>query len=84
MNDHEKSEERHAQRSTDETREAAVEVLKEGAADSAIGRRGVLKVSMIGALALFPLSIVLPLIGNIGEDWDVSKFKRTMCARASS
>jgi len=78
MNDHEKSEDRHAQRSDDATRATAVAVLKEGAEDSAIGRRGILKVTMVGALALFPLSIVLPLVGNIGEDWDVSKFKRTL------
>ena len=77
MNDHEKSEERHPQRSSDETRAAAVQVLAEGAADSGIGRRGVLKGALVSALALFPLTIVLPLIGNVGEDWDVSKFKHT-------
>jgi len=31
----------------------------------------------VSALALFPLTIVLPLIGNVGEDWDVSTFKHT-------
>ncbi|WP_448060987.1 cytochrome bc1 complex Rieske iron-sulfur subunit [Cellulomonas hominis] len=77
MNDREKSEQRHTQRSTDETRQAAVAVLKEGAADSAIGRRGVLKGAMVSALALFPLSIAIPLIGNVGEDWNVSKLKHT-------
>jgi len=78
MNDHEKSEERHEQRSSDETRVAAVDILKEGAEDSAIGRRGVLQGAMIGALALFPLAIVVPIVGNVGGDWDVSKFKYTM------
>ena len=78
MNDHEKSEDRHEQRSSDETRVAAVEVLKEGAADSAIGRRGVLQGAMIGALALFPLAIVVPIVGNVGGDWNVSKFGHTM------
>ena len=78
MNDHEKSEDRHLQRSSDENREAAVTVLKEGAADSAIGRRGVLQGAMISALALFPLAIVVPFVGNIGDDWNVSKFRHTM------
>jgi len=78
MNDHEKSEDRHAQRSSDETRAAAVEVLKEGAEDSAIGRRGVLQGAMIGALALFPLAIIVPIVGNVGDDWNVGKFKHTM------
>ena len=78
MNDHEKSEERHLQRSSDETREAAVAVLKEGAEDSAIGRRGVLQGAMIGALALFPLAIIVPIVGNVGGDWNVSQFGHTM------
>ena len=78
MNDHEKAEDRHVQRSSDENREAAVNVLKEGAADSAIGRRGVLQGAMISALALFPLAIVVPFVGNIGDDWNVSKFRHTM------
>ncbi|WP_426592248.1 Rieske 2Fe-2S domain-containing protein [Cellulomonas sp. McL0617] len=78
MNDHEKSEERHEQRSSDETREAAVEVLKEGAADSAIGRRTLLQGTMLGALALFPLAILVPIIGNVGGDWNVGQFKHTM------
>ena len=50
-------------------------MLKEGAADSAIGRRGVLQGAMIGALALFPLAIVVPIVGNVGGDWNVSKFR---------
>lgn len=78
MNDHEKAEERHEQRSDDETRAGAIEVLKDGAADSAIGRRGVLKGAMITALAIFPLPIVLALVGNIGEDWNIGQLKHTM------
>jgi len=78
MNDHEKSEERHELRSPEPVRMQAVEVIKEGVADSAIGRRGVLKGAMVSALALFPLSIAVPLIGNIGGDWNVSTLKHTM------
>lgn len=78
MNDHEKSEDRHLQRSSDENREAAVNVLKEGAADSNIGRRGVLQGAALSALALFPLAIIVPIVGNVGGDWNVSKFRHTM------
>ncbi|MGN8245352.1 Rieske 2Fe-2S domain-containing protein [Cellulomonas soli] len=78
MNDREQHEDRHELRSSDEDRAAAVEALKAGAADSGIGRRGVLKGALASALALFPLTIVIPLIGNVGEDWDVSKFKHTL------
>jgi ubiquinol-cytochrome c reductase iron-sulfur subunit len=78
MNDHEKSEERHAQASSPETREAAVQVLQDGADDSGISRRGALQGAVVTAVALFPLTIALPLIGNIGEDWNVGKLKHTM------
>jgi ubiquinol-cytochrome c reductase iron-sulfur subunit len=78
MNDHEKAEDRHLQQSDDDTRAAAVEALKEGAADSAIGRRGVLQGAMISALALFPLAIIVPIVGNVGGDWNVSKFRHTL------
>ncbi|HEY0186002.1 MAG TPA: Rieske 2Fe-2S domain-containing protein [Cellulomonas sp.] len=78
MNDQEKSEERHPQQSAPAVRVAAVEALREGAKDSAIGRRGVLKGAMIGSLALFPLAVAVPLIANVGEDWNVSLFKKTL------
>jgi ubiquinol-cytochrome c reductase iron-sulfur subunit len=78
MSDHEVVEERHPLRSSDEVREQAVEVLKQGAADAAVGRRTVLKGAVATSLALFPLTIVVPLIGNVGADWNVAKFKHTM------
>lgn len=81
MNDHEKAEDRHAQRTPDDARAAAVAALQDGARDSAIGRRGVLKGALVSSLALFPLTIALPLIGEVGEDWNVSKFKRTLWAK---
>ena len=33
---------------------------------------------MVTALALFPLTIAVPLIGSVGGDWDISKFKHTI------
>nr|WP_243738371.1 Rieske 2Fe-2S domain-containing protein [Cellulomonas shaoxiangyii] len=81
MNDHEKFEHRHAQRSTPTVRAEAVQTLKDGVEDSAIGRRGLLKGALVSSLALFPLTLVLPLIGEVGEDWNISKFKRTLWSR---
>lgn len=81
MNDHEQAEDRHAQASNAQERQEAVAALKDGAKDSAIGRRGVLKGALVSSLALFPLTIVLPLVGEVGEDWNVAKFKRTMWTR---
>jgi ubiquinol-cytochrome c reductase iron-sulfur subunit len=80
MSDHERTEERHPQRSSAADRAGAIEVLKEGAADSGIGigRRGLLKGALIGAVGLFPLSIVVPLIGNVGGDWNTNQFRHTI------
>lgn len=78
MNDHEKVEERHPQASDRQTREAAVAMLKEGAADANISRRGALKGAAVSALALAPLGFAVPLIGSVGGDWDVSKFRHTV------
>lgn len=78
MNDHERVEERHLMESSPAVREGAIANLEAGAADSGLSRRGLLKSAMIGSLALFPLTIVVPLIGNIGGNWNVSTFKHTM------
>ncbi|PJI93485.1 ubiquinol-cytochrome c reductase iron-sulfur subunit [Luteimicrobium subarcticum] len=78
MNDHEMVEERHQARTTGETREIAVKKLQDGIKDSGIGRRGVLKGVVVSALALFPLTIAVPLISSVGGDWDVSKFRDTL------
>ena len=79
MGDTEMVQERHPIRSSDEVRAVAVNDLNEGLADSgAVGRRGLLKGAAVSALALFPLTIAVPLIGSVGGDWNVSKFKHTM------
>ena len=81
MSDRDIFEERHPQRSTPEVREGAVEVLRQGAEDSGIARRGVLKGAMVSALALFPLTIAVPLVGEVGGDWNVGAFRHTMWRR---
>lgn len=78
MSDQEKSEPRHPQRSDAETREGAIAAMNEGAEDSGIGRRGMLKGAVVTAVALAPLSIVVPLIGEVGGDWNVDKFRHTL------
>ena len=77
MSDHEVVEERHEARSSDEDRAGAIAALNAGAKDSGIGRRGLLKGAVVSAVALFPLTIVVPLIGSVGGDWNVSKFRHT-------
>jgi len=83
MSDREQSEERHPQRSSEENRAGAVAELKAGAEDSGIARRSALKGGLITALALLPLPVALPLIGNVGADWKVSKFRHTMWQRGT-
>jgi ubiquinol-cytochrome c reductase iron-sulfur subunit len=85
MRDHEMVEERHPLRSSDENRAEAIQKLKDGVEDSGIGagpdgvpRRGLLKGSLITALAIAPLALLVPQIGNMGGDWNISKFRHTM------
>lgn len=77
MSDVERVDERHEQRSSEETRAVAVQQLTEGAGESGLARRPLLKGAIVGALALAPLPFVVPLVGNLGGDWDVSKLKHT-------
>jgi quinol---cytochrome c reductase iron-sulfur subunit len=70
MPDEERVEYRHLQRGTDEERADAVEILKLGAAESGIGRRPLIRNSLLGAMALFPLPALIflrdsgPMPGN--------------------
>jgi ubiquinol-cytochrome c reductase iron-sulfur subunit len=70
MPDEERAEDRHLQRGSDADRDDAVTILKEGAAESGLGRRPLIRNSLIGALALVPLPAVVllrdtgPLPGN--------------------
>jgi ubiquinol-cytochrome c reductase iron-sulfur subunit len=78
MSVHDYIDDRHETRSSDEVRAAVVADLKQGADDSNIARRGVLKGAAVSALALFPLTIAVPLVSSIGSDWNVSKFRHTL------
>jgi ubiquinol-cytochrome c reductase iron-sulfur subunit len=83
MRDHEMVEERHELRSSDEARAGAIQNLKDGVADSGLGgtsRRGLLKGSLVTALAIAPLAVLVPQLGAMGGDWNVNKFRHTMWA----
>jgi ubiquinol-cytochrome c reductase iron-sulfur subunit len=71
-------EERHPQRSDEETRQVAADMMQHGVEDSGIARRPLLKGAVAGAAALAPLPFLVPLVGNLGGDWNVGKFRHTM------
>ena len=84
MRDHEMIEERAPMRSSDEAREGAIQNLKDGVEDSGLGgvkRRGLLKGTLITALAIAPLALLVPQIGAMGADWNIGKFRHTMWAK---
>jgi ubiquinol-cytochrome c reductase iron-sulfur subunit len=61
MPDDERVEYRHLQRGTEEQRSDAVRILKEGAAETGLGRRPLLRNSLLGAMALIPLPAIFLL-----------------------
>jgi ubiquinol-cytochrome c reductase iron-sulfur subunit len=61
MSDHEIVELRHPARSTDEDREEAVRVLAQGAEESGITRRPLIRNSLLGALGVLLLPALIPL-----------------------
>jgi len=70
MPDDERVEYRHLQRGTDEERGDAVRILKEGSAEAGLGRRPLLRNSLLGAMALLPLPAIVLLrdTGPLPED----------------
>jgi len=65
MSDHEMVDERHAVSADAETRAKIMEDFREGTAESAIGRRPLIRKTMLGAMALLPLSGVI-LLRDLG------------------
>ena len=66
MPDHEEVEMRHPMRSSEEAREQFVEILADGYSSSQLNRRPFMKYALGGALGLFAVPVVLPVIGGLG------------------
>ncbi|MGH3589191.1 MAG: cytochrome bc1 complex Rieske iron-sulfur subunit [Pseudonocardia sp.] len=78
MSSKEYVEERHPSSSSEEDREVVEQQFQDGLADSGIARRPVLKGAVVSALALFPLTIAVPLVSSVGGNWDVGSFRHTI------
>lgn len=77
MNNTEQIQDRHPIRSDDATRAEVVEGLRDGIRDTNIARRPLLAGALVSAVALVPLPLLVPLVGNLTPDWDISRFGRT-------
>ncbi|PRY62662.1 menaquinol-cytochrome c reductase iron-sulfur subunit precursor [Knoellia remsis] len=66
MPDEEEVEMRHPMRSADEDRAKFGEILAEGAESAHLNRRPLIKYALGGALGLFAVPVVLPVIGGLG------------------
>ncbi len=76
MPDHEVSEERHLARSSDEVRAQAIEIIKLADGESGFTRRKLIRRTMYGALAFFPIPAVV-IFGDLGPTVG-DTLKRTM------
>ena len=66
MPDAESVEYRHPQRAKDEDRRRVVTELTAGGDKAQLGRRPLIKYSLLGALALPPITLVVPLVAGLG------------------
>ena len=66
MPDHEEVEMRHPMRSADEARQDFVQILGDGAESSHLTRRPIIKYALGGALGLFAVPVILPVVGGLG------------------
>ena len=65
MDNHEIVEERHPARSSDQDRAEAIATVRQGGEESGIGRRSLIRRSLIGAMAALGLPVVI-LLGDLG------------------
>ena len=77
MPDVEVVEDRHPMRSDDEDREDVARVFSAGAEDSGIQSRGIIRRSLLGALALFPLPLIV-LLRDLGPSPSDGALTRTI------
>lgn len=77
MPDVEVVEDRHPMRSDDADREEVARVFSAGVADSGVTSRGIVRRSLLGALALFPLPLVV-LLRDLGPSPSSGVLKHTL------
>lgn len=82
MPDDEQIQERHALRGSDEDRDIAVAIFKESAEETGVGRRPLIRNSLIGAMALAPLPAVV-LLRDLGP-LPGSKLSETIWKRGTA
>ena len=80
MSNEELVEERHGTRGSEQTRQRAVEVFSLGNKESGIGRRSLIRNSLIGALVLTPIPAVVLFRDLAPADDPVALLKHTMWA----
>jgi len=80
MPDAEVAEDRHQTRGTDATRARAVEIIKLADSESGFSRRKLIRRTMYGALALFPLPAIVFFKDMTTEANPVDKLRHTMWA----
>ncbi len=82
MADEEIVEKRHYPlRSSEEDRAGAIEAFNQGAEDSGIARRPLIRRTLLGALAVFPLSFIVPLWGLANRNRKVGVLRHTAWAK---
>ncbi|MET0448532.1 MAG: Rieske 2Fe-2S domain-containing protein [Aeromicrobium sp.] len=78
MDGHDLVEQRHSTRGSEETRAKAVEIMRQGNEESGFSRRKVIRNTLIGALALWPLGGVVMFRDLAGRTDPVSLLKQTL------
>ena len=78
MPDEEVVEERHLQRSSDAKRKEAAGVILGGGEMAQLGRRPLIKYSLVGALGLFALPFVVQVAGSLGNPTEADELAHTI------
>jgi ubiquinol-cytochrome c reductase iron-sulfur subunit len=78
MPDTEIVEERHLQRSSDEDRKRAADLIIGGGEAAQLGRRPILKYTLGGALALFGLPFIVQVAGSMGNPTQIDQLSETL------